>query len=218
MSLENLEMISVHGRLTRWSSFAPEPPSQSPEFFDVSLKTAWDTLLWSLSKVAISEIAGITLASGGNSHRLDASWIQPLPCSGRLMGEYEVGPFNSKSELAMWFNKALRHAHSMYPYNPPALPFDESAPLVLTHGDLTPRNIILGDDGKVWIIDWGCSGVYPRWFEVSSMVLDSMQPRSWMWASRFAAGWYYRSQEYFAGLTNFTVSIIGFGVPIPFGE
>ncbi|KAH8111347.1 hypothetical protein DFH11DRAFT_1513109, partial [Phellopilus nigrolimitatus] len=145
---------------------------------------------------------------------------EPVPCSGRLTGDFEVGPFNSnsKSELTMLFNRAFRHAYSMYPYNPPALPFDELAPLVLTHGDLTPRNIILGDEGKVWIIDWGCSGVYPRWFKISSMVLDSMQPRSWMWASRFAAGWHYRSQEYFAGLTNFTVSIIGFSVPIPFGE
>ncbi|KAL5319977.1 hypothetical protein ACEPPN_013036 [Leptodophora sp. 'Broadleaf-Isolate-01'] len=37
--------------------------------------------------------------------------------------------------------------------------------LVMCHLDVNPRNIILGDGGKVWLIDWGLAGAYPPWFE-----------------------------------------------------
>ena len=43
-------------------------------------------------------------------------------------------------------------------------PFDNSAPLVLTHGDRNLRNI-MGDDDRLWLVDWGWSGFYPPWFE-----------------------------------------------------
>ena len=47
--------------------------------------------------------------------------------------------------------------------------FDDSAPLVLTHQDLNMRNLIVGDDGRLWVIDWAWSGFYPRWFEFVAM-------------------------------------------------
>lgn len=31
--------------------------------------------------------------------------------------------------------------------------FDDSEPLVFTHQDLNLRNIIMGDDGRLWIVD-----------------------------------------------------------------
>ena len=43
--------------------------------------------------------------------------------------------------------------------------FDGSGPLVLTHQDLNLRNIIVGEDGRLWLIDWAWSGYYPPWFE-----------------------------------------------------
>ncbi|KAG5639767.1 hypothetical protein H0H81_000047 [Sphagnurus paluster] len=53
---------------------------------------------------------------------------------------------------------------------PPSCRFTDDAPLVLTHNDLCPRNIILGDDGRLWMIDFGGSGFYPPWFEYLSMI------------------------------------------------
>ncbi|KAI0628542.1 hypothetical protein C8Q77DRAFT_1146496 [Trametes polyzona] len=47
--------------------------------------------------------------------------------------------------------------------------FDAEMPLVLTYLDLHPRNIILGDDGKVWIVDGEAAGYYPHWFEYATL-------------------------------------------------
>lgn len=47
--------------------------------------------------------------------------------------------------------------------------FDDSAPLVFTHQDLNMRNLIVGDDGRLWVIDFGWAGWYPRWFEYVAM-------------------------------------------------
>ncbi|KZT01880.1 uncharacterized protein LAESUDRAFT_763319 [Laetiporus sulphureus 93-53] len=47
--------------------------------------------------------------------------------------------------------------------------FDDSSPLVLTHQDINPRNIIAGEDGRLWMIDWAWAGYYPPWFEYVAM-------------------------------------------------
>ena len=44
-----------------------------------------------------------------------------------------------------------------------------SEPLVLTHQDLNFRNVILGEDGRHWIVDWGWAGYNPPWFEYVAM-------------------------------------------------
>ncbi|KAL4245370.1 hypothetical protein ABKN59_009481 [Abortiporus biennis] len=64
--------------------------------------------------------------------------------------------------------------------NPDTPPFDESYPLVFTHNDISMRNVILGDDGKVYLVDWAFSGFYPAWMEYAAMAwyLD-VTPRSW---------------------------------------
>ncbi|KAJ3797822.1 hypothetical protein GGU11DRAFT_682868, partial [Lentinula aff. detonsa] len=37
------------------------------------------------------------------------------------------------------------------------------------HFDIHMENVILGDDGQLWLIDWEEAGWYPRWFESASM-------------------------------------------------
>ncbi|KAG5651209.1 hypothetical protein H0H81_009476 [Sphagnurus paluster] len=67
---------------------------------------------------------------------------------------------------------------------PPRRRFTTDAPLVLTHNDLYPRNIILGDGGRVWMIDFGESEFYPPWFEYFSMVgvaNNCLQPPEMSW-------------------------------------
>ena len=80
----------------------------------------------------------------------------PLKCSSLLCGDFELGPFKTKKELATWVNSVCQTLKAMEPDTVAAPPFREEEPLVFTHGDLNLRNIILGNGGKLWIIDWAC--------------------------------------------------------------
>ena len=44
------------------------------------------------------------------------------------------------------------------PKDTPPLPFTK---FVLKHLDISPRNLVLGSHGQVWLVDWGYSGAYP---------------------------------------------------------
>jgi hypothetical protein len=114
---------------------------------------------------------------------------------GVCFGERLAGPFETYPELAAWFNRkmvaAKRHPRSKIPENP--APFDDSMPLNLTHHDLHMHNIILGDDGQLWIIDWGRAGFLPPWFEYATMCYLSRPSHTSCWDDYvvpFAAGRY----------------------------
>ena len=87
----------------------------------------------------------------------------------------DAGPFSSNAELVAWFNHKYDVAKRMNPVIKcfgglkDCGPFPEDFPLVFTHLDLVPRNIMLGDDGRIWLIDFGLSGFYPEWFEYVAM-------------------------------------------------
>ncbi|OSD01473.1 kinase-like protein [Trametes coccinea BRFM310] len=124
---------------------------------------------------------------------------QPLPCYTPALGEYTVGPFKSYDHLRDWMNGRYRVGELLQRAPAGCLPFDDSEPLVFTHGDLCPRNIILGKDGKVWLIDFGCSGIYPRWFEAYGSRDNTMLKPLKLWtAMRKLAVGDYSAQEAFA--------------------
>ncbi|KAH8822472.1 hypothetical protein DL96DRAFT_1621165, partial [Flagelloscypha sp. PMI_526] len=84
-----------------------------------------------------------------------------------LKGELEEW-FNGRREIASW----IPGTRDPRPPGDPVIPkFDSSYPLVLTHQDLNPLNMIVGDDGHhtLWIVDWGWSGFYPEWCELVAM-------------------------------------------------
>ncbi|KAI6106138.1 kinase-like domain-containing protein [Pisolithus croceorrhizus] len=95
----------------------------------------------------------------------------PQICESPIFGQVQSrrGPFSSYSELSTFFNERCKMGLDGQgaPEDHPSrkMKFDDSGPLVLTHQDINLRNIILGDDGRLWIIDWGWSGYYPPWFE-----------------------------------------------------
>lgn len=100
----------------------------------------------------------------------------PRGCESPIFGQVQSrrGPFASYAELSAYFNEGHKivldrdhHAPDDHPSRKEL--FDDSAPLVLTHQDLNPRNIILGDDGRLWVVDWAWAGYYPRWFEYVAM-------------------------------------------------
>ncbi|KAJ3778630.1 kinase-like domain-containing protein [Lentinula raphanica] len=87
------------------------------------------------------------------------------------------GPFASYADLADFFSEraeiAFRYAKLPEHHPKRSLHFDDSEALVFTHQDINPRNIIVGEDGRLWMIDWGLSGFYPPWFEYVAMMRQS---------------------------------------------
>lgn len=55
--------------------------------------------------------------------------------------------------------------------------------LAFTHQDLAPRNIIVDNQGDLWLVDWGSSGWYPIYFEYVSM--QNFDASNWGWAAPF---------------------------------
>ncbi|KAG6887461.1 hypothetical protein C0995_015061 [Termitomyces sp. Mi166 len=99
---------------------------------------------------------------------------KPQLCWGHHFIEGGAGPFPSYEELSAYYAARLEttrlRAEAMNKPVPDLSPFDNSTPLVMTHQDLNERNIILGDDNQLWIIDWQYSGYYPEWFEYNSLM------------------------------------------------
>ncbi len=93
----------------------------------------------------------------------------PLVCTGRFFTSNGAGPFSSYRELERWYNNRLLVVQRFRGEGLGATPFDSTSPLSFTHMDLHLRNIILGRDGQLWVIDWAEAGWYPSWFEGASM-------------------------------------------------
>ncbi|KAL5522297.1 hypothetical protein ACEPAF_2154 [Sanghuangporus sanghuang] len=116
----------------------------------------------------------------------------PKKCTGRLFTDDGAGPFHSYSEMSQWYQNQLLLVQRWRKEGLDSAPFDDSGPLVFTHMDLHPRNIILGDDGQLWIVDWTHAGWYPSWFESASMTRFAKPrsdiPSSWTSWIPFIAG------------------------------
>ncbi|KAH8822469.1 hypothetical protein DL96DRAFT_1470493, partial [Flagelloscypha sp. PMI_526] len=84
----------------------------------------------------------------------------------------ERGPFGSYRELEEWYNHKTTvtlstptRMRTPRPSKDLVIPkFDSSYPIVLTHQDLNPRNMIVGNGElrTLWIVDWTWSGFYPE--------------------------------------------------------
>ena len=84
-------------------------------------------------------------------------------------------------------------------------PFDSSLPLVLTHLDLHPQNLILSPDGRLWVVDWEYAGFCPQWFEYYEMMLGTpwniLGSRRWKrWIIGFIAGFYEKQAKFLYGI------------------
>ncbi|KAI0633123.1 kinase-like domain-containing protein [Trametes polyzona] len=139
----------------------------------------------------------------------------PLPCSTPSLGEYSVRSFNSQEDMRDWMNGRFRVSEYLYGERFEVPLFDDSAPLVFTHGDLCLRNIILGSDGKLWLIDFGSAGIYPPWFEAFGARDNGMLPTPKLWtAARKIAAGQYEVQEHYARVCKRAFSH-GLGIPDP---
>ncbi|KAH0579174.1 hypothetical protein H2248_003327 [Termitomyces sp. 'cryptogamus'] len=133
-------------------------------------------------KLPNSDVPGPIQASG-----------EPLRCEGHHFPDIGAGPFPSYTALTAWYNGRSRlntllcdpsvKDISMIPESKEF--FDDSMPLVFTHGDLSPANIRIGKDGTVWLIDWERAGAYPQWFEYANMMAYATKSVNKLWP----AGW-----------------------------
>lgn len=83
--------------------------------------------------------------------------------------------------------------------------FDSSMPLVLTHLDLHPQNLIVSPDGRLWVVDWEFAGFYPQWFEYYEMMggapWDILGRGCWKrWIVGFIAGFYQKQAAFLDGI------------------
>lgn len=81
------------------------------------------------------------------------------PCRGLLWSEYHDFVPTGIEDIEQHFRERLDEGSKL------AL---RDFPLVLVHGDLSARNIIICDD-KVCILDWASAGYFPRLFELAAM-------------------------------------------------
>jgi hypothetical protein len=102
---------------------------------------------------------------------------RPRLCDGPawLFGHRPLGPFKSSEDIAKYFNENRAGVGEG---------LDNSRPLVLTHCDRSMHNIIVGLDGKIWLVDWEWSGFYPPSFEHIAMMRAAENdgeraPKSW---------------------------------------
>lgn len=169
------------------------------------LQVAWTLrgYVAQLRRVPVPEIPG---PQDGTGH--------PMVCLGHFFTDRGDGPFSSYAKLSAWFASKRRvvialekqiAASRNKEYSPLRVRFDDTLPLVLTHGDIALQNVRLGRDGTLWLLDWGRSGVYPQWFEYSAMMAYDdyfkTTPRSWLWLAPFIAGWYKSQNEFRIALT-----------------
>ncbi|KZT30045.1 hypothetical protein NEOLEDRAFT_302483 [Neolentinus lepideus HHB14362 ss-1] len=116
----------------------------------------------------------------------------PKYCKGRLLNSAGCGPFQSYRELARWYQNRLLVMQRFRKQGLGLAPFDSTVPLAFTHMDLHLRNLILGDDRQLWVIDWAEAGWYPSWFEAASMSMYAKShpdsSRSWRKWIPFVAG------------------------------
>ena len=108
-------------------------------------------------------------------HCLQSVWLSqagPIGsgcCTGRFFTDYSAGPFASGQEMESWFNHKLNICKQCCQAPQDIPPFCFTS-FVLTHQDISPRNLILDGSGNVWVIDWADAGAYPPSFEGAALV------------------------------------------------
>ncbi len=106
---------------------------------------------------------------------------KPQLCDGFIFNCRYEGPFPDLAALSRWCHKQVAIGRSRFSLPRTQYdPFKDCERMVFTHLDLNMRNIMLGKDGRLWIIDWDWSGFYPEWFEYLSMSYAGEDgPASW---------------------------------------
>lgn len=111
----------------------------------------------------INEMRSINVSCPGPFER------EQFPWRCRFFTDYSAGPFKNVSEMEDWFNHKLEICQHFGRAPKDMLRFQSNI-FVLTHQDISPRNIILTRDGQPWLIDWAHAGAYPPVFKSAGLL------------------------------------------------
>lgn len=124
--------------------------------------------------------------------------------NGPLFDDYTFGPFNSSLHFRRFCTRIAqvgwlrniddRKAQGLPPRPPPLL--HDEWPLCFVHGDLNLANIILSNNGVLWLVDWAHSGFFPPWLESVAMGFARKNPQSWRKYHWFMVGVYPRFNDF----------------------
>ncbi|KAJ5196736.1 Aminoglycoside phosphotransferase [Penicillium cf. viridicatum] len=135
------------------------------------LDQCWDSLPPSTQGEIASQVAEM-IKEMQSIELLQPGPIGGGPCRGLFFTDYSAGPFTDTAEMEAWFNHKLDICKSVHQAPKDTPPFHLTK-FVLTHHDISPRNLILDQHGRVWLVDWAYSGAYPPVFESAAL---SIQP------------------------------------------
>ncbi|PSS00862.1 hypothetical protein PHLCEN_2v4089, partial [Hermanssonia centrifuga] len=151
------------------------------------LGQVWPTLsLWHKLRVAWtlrSYIRQLRRAESTLSYVPGPLGPKPQMCVGFIFEGKRRTAFPDLQSISDWFRAHVQDRRACN-HLPPSTydPFKSCTRMVLTHMDLNMRNILMGKDGRISIVDWDWSGFYPEWFEYTSMFYAEFinGPLSWM--------------------------------------
>ncbi|KAJ7770165.1 kinase-like domain-containing protein, partial [Mycena maculata] len=117
-----------------------------------------------------------SLAPPPNSTSISSVIGGPVKCA-RLFSDPEFGPVaptppTGPFETEVTMNLQIRHLHTLESCDPVVIAaHSKTHPLVFTHNDLAPRNIMVDHIAcKVLaVIDWECGGWFPAHWEICKM-------------------------------------------------
>jgi aminoglycoside phosphotransferase (APT) family kinase protein len=98
-------------------------------------------------------------------------YFRPLPWNPTPNSICPSHPFDTvKAFNAYWLTRAKLDI---------SLDKSESSPIILTHGDLTGRNILVNGGKMVGILDWETIGWYPAFWETMIVWRDARWSKKW---------------------------------------
>jgi len=177
------------------------------------LQVAWPSLsVWGKLKVILTirlYLRQLRRVQYSSSNIPGPASPTPLECNGLQFGYDPKGPFPTLSALEAHFQ--TEHTSAQYRASrgwarpPHPKPLDQSAfaSLVFTHNDLNMRNLLLDNDGVLWVVDWGWSGFYPPWFEYLATRIAAAKdknPESWQECIKYMAEPAFEVEEWMSSI------------------
>ncbi|KAJ7472330.1 kinase-like domain-containing protein [Mycena galericulata] len=176
-------LLSIHTpRVLRHPPF----PRYTPSFFERTFKGVWYFYMDECPGVQLSEVVDSMTPAELNTvaDQLSAILSEMRACRRKFIGSVSGGPLKSVFLPYPWtpdhpfdsVGEFLEHLHGAFVSSSGQKSVDElfsrlprNAPIVLTHGDLLPHNILVEGAKITAVINWETAGFYPDFWEYARM-------------------------------------------------